>query len=186
MDKQLFHKTYFRFTLLCLVFMVFMGKTAMTNPLQAQSLDVVKSAFLFNFAKYTEWPESSFSNSQNHLRVGFIGATKLSLVFSKLVKGKNIKGHPLQIEQVKELEDITHFHLIFLGDKRKIEQAINLTKGKPILLISDVKEFINSGGIIEIRKKGRKVVFYLNLSQAKKANLAIHKKLEKLAIHTTD
>ena len=43
----------------------------------AESEDAVKAALLFNFAKFTVWPDSAFSGDK--LVVGFVGSNSLGL-----------------------------------------------------------------------------------------------------------
>jgi hypothetical protein len=138
----------------------------------AQSEDAVKSAFLFNFAKFVEWPADAPAGK---LVVGFVAADGLADTFQKNVVGKNANGREFEIKKVAS-GDAPGCHIIYVADAGQVGAAVSAAKGKPVLVVGE-----GEGGAIVFLKDGPKVGFNLDLDAAKAANLKVDPKLQKVA-----
>ena len=59
-------------------------------PASAQSEDQIKAAFLYNFARYVEWPASAFASGNDAVRICMVGSGDFASVVSKTVSGKTL------------------------------------------------------------------------------------------------
>ena len=70
-----------------LVALVLLGRAPIVG---AQSVEQIKAAFLFNFARYVEWPDAAFGASGAAVRICMVGSPDFARVVSKTVSGKSV------------------------------------------------------------------------------------------------
>jgi hypothetical protein len=154
---------------------------AADRPACAQSEDGVKAAFLYNFAKFTEWPGAAFADASAKITVGFVGGTALADTFSQAITGKNANGREFDVKKLGGAADATGCHIVFVGDAGQAGAVVVATKGKPVLTVGEGDSFTGAGGMIGFIKDGAKVVFELNLEPAGAAGLKVDAKLKGVA-----
>jgi hypothetical protein len=57
----------------------------------------LKAVFLYNFAQFTDWPESAFADEKAPIIIGILGADPFVRALEDTVKGETVRGHPLVI-----------------------------------------------------------------------------------------
>lgn len=134
----------------------------------------VKAAYLYNFAKYVEWPAAAFPRENSPLIICTVGKSPLNDVIESLA-GKTIKNRRLVIRQFSRIEDLSECHILFInaGVKTPLSQIITATSFRPILTVSDSKGFAAAGGIIEFLHVGDKIRFEINNRVAQRGGLHI-------------
>src|ERR1700744_2569340 len=85
---------------LSLIAVALSGRDGRAQPAQPTEYQL-KAAFLFNFAKFVEWPQQSFTNKTSPLVIGVLGENPFPDLPSML-KGKFIDDHPLKVVEIKE------------------------------------------------------------------------------------
>ena len=130
----------------------------------AQTTDQVKAAFLFNFTQFVEWPVNAFPETKAPLVIGIMGENPFSTYLEKIISGEQANGHPLVVQQYKNVEDIKTCHILFinLADTNELEQAIISLKTRSILTVSDRDDFIRQGGMIRFVTKDNKIQIQIN------------------------
>lgn len=151
------------------------------RPADAQSPEVMKAAFIFNFAKLTEWPASAFADDKARIVVGFVGASAMADTFEKAITGKNANGREFEVKRLDSPAGAEACHIVFVGDAAKSAAVIGQVKGKPVLTVSDADAFAGAGGMIGFLADGGKIAFELNLASAGEVSLKLHDKLKQLA-----
>ena len=146
----------------------------------------VKAAYIFNFAKFVQWPKTTFSLSNPPFVVGIYGEDPFGLILVKFFEGRTIKGRKLAIEHYYKPEDINNCDVLFISKsvsgRIELTNVINVVQEKSILTIGDnIQEFCKSGGMINFTKQYAKHRFEINNNAAKKADLTIRSKLLSLA-----
>ena len=59
----------------------------------------MKAAFLFNFTKFVEWPESSFEDPQAPIVLGIIGDDPFGDDLERIIAGQKVQGRSLVIRR---------------------------------------------------------------------------------------
>jgi len=142
----------------------------------------VKAAFVMNFAKFTQWPEKTFTDDADEIRLCVMGDDSVYTAFSK-IEGNTINGLRLVVKKIKTTQEIENCHVLFVSrpnrdDLPKIFAGI---KKKPILTIGEITGFETSGGIINLEKEEDKIRFSINVTAAKQSGLEISSRLLRLA-----
>ncbi len=151
-------------------------------PAAAQSKESeLKAAFVYNFAKFTEWPD--FENNSANLNLCLVGNGTLGKVLSNL-KGRNVRGHELNVIKVDSTTQPGDCHILYVSrsEAGNADALMNSLAGKHGLLsVSDIDGFTKSGGIIELKVVNNKMRFSINLRAAREADLTLSSKLLRLA-----
>ena len=154
---------------------------AASCPAFAQSADGIKAAFVYNFAKFAEWPAGAFAGDSAPLTVGFIGADALADGFEKNVTGKNANGRDFAVKKLSGVAGVGSCQIVFVGDASQAAAVIAAAKGKPVLTVGDSDGFTTAGGMITFVDNGGKVGFDLDLNVVNAAGLKLDSKLQHIA-----
>ena len=142
----------------------------------------VKAAFIYNFAKFIEWPEASFATPTAPLTLCILGKDPFGSTI-ETIQGKNVRAHDLNIEYIDDLRSIKNCHILFIcsSEKGNLKEILSKIKGLPILSVSDMDGFSNQGGMIHFFRIGNSIRFKINADAAKRAHIKISSQLLKLA-----
>lgn len=149
--------------------------TAHSQSSQADSVDALHAAFLFNFAKFTTWP------AVNDLDTSIKFCVQADTIEQEAFAGwgkKRIQNRPVRVAFFQEFSaaELGNCAVMFLS---KVPQGTD-TKGlrefaasHNTLLVSDIEGFSADGGHIELYLLNRRLRFKVNLGELEKANLAL-------------
>lgn len=143
----------------------------------------VKAAFLYNFAKFIEWPSSSFSDASTPLRICVFGQDPFGQDLRDITNEKTVSGHKLQIMPVVDLQVARTCHILFIAssEKAQLKQTFESLWGADVLTVGDTKGFIEQGGMINFVLENDRVRFEVNHKAAERAGLKISSKLLNVA-----
>jgi hypothetical protein len=143
----------------------------------------VKAAFLYNFAKFVEWPEEAFSSPDAPLVIAVLGEDPFGTLLDETVRGEAVGGHKLEVRRIDRLEAAKGCHTLFISasEKSELPEILAAVKDSGALTVSDVEGFARRGGIISFRTVDGKVQFEINLETAKRERLKVSSRLLKLA-----
>ncbi len=139
----------------------------------------VKAAFLFNFTQFVEWPAGTFDGTGTSFVIGILGENPFGNYLREIVAGESVNGHPLIIQQYKNVDEIKSCHILFINpaEINHVSEVITSLKGRSILTVSDAPGFIQSGGMIRLVTSNNKIRIQANPVKAKEADLIISSKL---------
>jgi hypothetical protein len=146
----------------------------------------VKSAFLYNFAKFIQWPPRSFSSPTAPLVIGVIGRNPFGAYLNEL-EGKAVGGHKIEIETFNTAADALagHCHVLFIGDRKRAAKIVEDLHNTDVLTVTDEADtdsFQSVGAVINlITTANRTVHFEINVDAARRAELKINSSLLNLA-----
>lgn len=143
----------------------------------------VKAAFLYNFAKFVEWPPSSFSNASAPLRICVLGQDPFGQELRNITNEKIVNGHKLQVDQVVDVHTAKTCQILFVAssEKAQLNRILEGVRGSDVLTIGDTKGFVGLGGIINFVLENNRVQFEINHKAAEQAGLKISSKLLNVA-----
>lgn len=142
----------------------------------------VKAAFLYNFAKFTEWPRATAGKG---LRFCVLGRDPFGAALDALAD-KTVRDRPIEVAHGIDAGEAKSCDLLFMHepDGEPRDAALQLLAGAPILTIGDQPGFVRGGGMIEMVMVENRVQFEVNLDAVQSAKLKISAQLLKLARRT--
>lgn len=148
----------------------------------------VKAAFLYNFAKFVEWPPSGFSDASAPLRICVFGQDPFGQELRDITREKIVNGHKLQVDQVVDLKLARACHVLFISssEKAQLTSILESLRGTDALTVGDAKGFVQQGGMINFLLENNRVQFEVNQKAAEQAGLKISSKLLNVAKHVIE
>jgi hypothetical protein len=146
----------------------------------------VKAAFLFNFAKFVEWPPESFAGEASPLVIGILGDSPFGGDLERTIQNKTINNRSLVIKQLHLLAEATNCQILFISnsENKRLPEIIQSLRGTAVLTVGETDGFTQAGGIINFVPEASKIRFQINDDAAKAARLKISSKLLSLAVRS--
>lgn len=143
----------------------------------------LKAAFLYNFAKFVEWPAGTFAAADRPIVIGVFRANPFGDVLEKTVAGRKINGHPVVVEQVHTVAAARQMQILFVGvtQDAAVAALTESLKGSTVLTVGESAMFARRGGIITFWLQHDSLRFTINTGAAREAQLKISAQLQKLA-----
>jgi hypothetical protein len=142
----------------------------------------VKAAYLYNFAKFVEWPPSAALDS-NALLVCVVGDDAFAGVLDQTVQGKTANGRPVTVRRDPDSQRLKACHILFIGaaEQKRLSRLLEAVAGSGVLTVSEAERFAHLGGIINFIVEGNKVQFEVNVDAAARSRLRISSRLLQVA-----
>ena len=144
----------------------------------------VKAAFLFNFAKFTEWPDSAFADTHAPLLIGVVGSDPFGPILDRTVAGKTVGGRRFVVRRFAKPSDGLHdCHVLFIGSSaaESISSSLAALQEAPVLTVGESDRFCENGGIINLVLRQNRVRFQISPKAADRAGLGLSSRLLRLA-----
>ncbi len=143
----------------------------------------VKAAYLYNFAKFVEWPQSTFANSNDPIGICIVGQNPFGSTLEDMVKGKKIGDRAFAVWRLRDTQQVSKCQILFIGaaDQKRIRAWLEALKGADILTVGETEDFTAAGGIIGFRLDGTRVRMQVALETAEHTRLRISSMLLGLA-----
>jgi len=144
---------------------------------------VIKAGFLFNFAKYVDWPASAFPQADSPIQIGIVGKDPFGADLEKTLKNKTVKNRTFTVVHFAEPGDIRSCHMLFVSksEKGRLPEILEQAGRWPVLTVGEDPDFARSGGATTILIEQEKPRLEVNPEAAEKAGLTISAKLLKAA-----
>jgi uncharacterized protein DUF4154 len=160
------------------------ASTAQTQDVTELSL---KAAFVYNFAKFTEWPSDALPATASFTAC-VLGDGPISDALERTVKGRLLSGRSINVSRMTLDGPLRTCHLLYVSGvtAAQVSAIVTMVKGAPVLTISDLDDFAPLGGIAHVFVEDGRMRFDLNLDRARLSRLQLSSKLLTLASRVND
>ena len=143
----------------------------------------VKAAFLYNFAKFVEWPPQSFNRPDDPISICIVGQNPFGRMLEDTVNGKTLEGRGFTIRDISDLPQAGSCQILFVSssERKHVQAILDSIKTPGVLTVGEMEDFAVNGGVINFKLEGGKVRFEVNLAAAAKEGLQIRSNLLSLA-----
>jgi YfiR/HmsC-like len=143
----------------------------------------VKAAFIFNFAKFIEWPTRSFPKPGDPIVICILGQNPFDDHLTGAIQGKIWNGRGFAVLQIVDLPSKSRCQILFVtsSERQHFRSLAGSLKGSGILTVGETPGFIDDGGIINLKLEGGKIRFEINVDAAEQSQLIVSSKLLSLA-----
>ncbi|HYM10026.1 MAG TPA: YfiR family protein [Bryobacterales bacterium] len=141
----------------------------------------VKAAFLYNFAKFVEWPADKPGGGP--FVVGVLGKDPFGAALDQAFGGKTINGRAPQIWRITGVAEARQCQILFVSssEAKRLPEILGTLRSASVLTVSEIEDFAESGGMIRLRTEENKVRLEINVDAATQAGIRISSKLLALA-----
>jgi len=153
---------------------------AQSNPRGEYDL---KAAFLFNFAKFIEWPAGSFTSPQSVFTICVLGRDPFGHALDDNLQGKMIRNQHLAVRRLKDKTEARSCQMVFVSssESAQLAEILESVRGASVLLVGETNGFAAAGGTIELTLEGNRVRFTINTDAVGRTGLIFSSKLLVLA-----
>ncbi len=158
---------------------------------QAEKVETLKAAFVLNFLKFTEYPQTASAATPPPLVIAIIGNDPLAHSFKTILDGKTAQGRRVEVHLFQTGAAWLRFNqacdALYLCQSAQsawpdIRAALT---ARPLLTISEIPEFCAQGGMLNLLEQANRIRFEANPAAATKYGLKLRAELLKLATVVT-
>ena len=104
--------------------------------------NLIKAAYLYNFAMFVEWPRDAFSSPDAPLVIGILGRDPFGLAIDLAVENKRINKRRIVVERVQPQQDLRHCQILFIAasERARVGELSQRLQTQPILIVDDAPE----------------------------------------------
>lgn len=135
------------------LFALFMIWVILVSPAYSGESDdplvQLKVAFIYNFTRFVEWPESS---EDRPFVIGVIGDEQIASGLTALEsENKRVKGRLIDVRSYRDIDEIGSPEVLFVGrmPEKEFNEIVLRTAGTPVLLVGDVAGYAGRGVAVE-------------------------------------
>jgi hypothetical protein len=142
----------------------------------------VKAAYVFNLARFVNWPADAFEAPQSPFVFAVLGDDIMLEVLRDVVRGKTVRGRPVVVEECQRARDL-RAHVLFIGSRESfvLPRLLRELDDRPILTVADMEDFAERGGMVSFLLERQRVRFDVNNVQARHSGLEISSEVLKIA-----
>jgi hypothetical protein len=142
----------------------------------------LKGAFIFNFARFTEWPSESLPTTAA-VSACVVGDRGVGEALKRSVSGQKLNGRAIVVSIVEPDVPLPSCHFLYVSGvaRARMAEIVYGVHEAPVLTVSDDDTFIKAGGMIQVFIESGKMRFRINPKSAKRAKLQLSSRLLALA-----
>jgi YfiR/HmsC-like len=155
---------------------------ALAEESSRQGEYLLKTAFLYNFAKFVEWPDDSASGSDVPLTLCLMGDYPVEGTLDSIA-GKTVRGRKLSIMHVRSVVEAKKCHLLYLAPSEiaRLAEVVQGLQNDPVLTVCDVDGCAQAGVMIAMRMEQQRIHLDINLAAVQRTPLKMSAQLIKLS-----
>jgi hypothetical protein len=142
----------------------------------------VKAAFLYNFTKFVEWPDSAFAQPSAPFLVCAFADPAFRSELDGILRNEQVHGRPIAIAPAT-LEDARACHIAYFAQSEAERQVrmLDALKHAPVLTVGEGQRFLEQGGVVAFLLENNRVRFSVSKANADAAGLNISSRLLRVA-----
>jgi len=151
------------------------------RQVRAQSAEVnqVKAAYLYNFAKFVEWPPEAYRAADDPAIICAVGDDRTAEILQQSVSGKKANGRRVEARNPRTARDMRSCHILFIGfsEKNRIADLLRDLENSHVLTVGQTGQFIPLGGMINLAQNDGRIELEIDAETAEAAGLKISSRL---------
>jgi hypothetical protein len=149
---------------------------------QGATENEIEAAYLFNFARFVEWPEQAFGGPLDPFVIGVIGDAAMADALREIASGRRVRERPVVVEELRSVSR-ARVHILYVGSSETFAwpRMLRQLEDKPMLTVGDMENFASRGGMVGFVLEQQRVRFEVNLERVEAAELNVSSHVLRLA-----
>lgn len=141
----------------------------------------LKAAFIYNLAKFTEWPAET---AMKPFAMCVIGDGAVADALERAVKNRTLAGNSISVMRLPTAAPARACHLLYVSGVTTAQaaQVIAGLQNSAVLTMSDMEGFTESGGISQLFFENGQLRFSIRMESVKRSGLHISANVLTLAV----
>jgi hypothetical protein len=143
----------------------------------------VKAAYLYNFAKFVEWPAANFATPESPIQLCVLNDRLFEAELNRIVIDKSVAGRRVAVVAVQGAQESRGCQMLFINSAQgaQARRIIQLLQRTSVVTVGESTGFVEEGGIINFVLQDQHVQFEVNHKAANQAGLRISSRLLSVA-----
>ncbi len=144
----------------------------------------VKAAFIYNFAKFIEWPPDAVHGKERAFVITILGEDPFGGILDDTLRGRTINTQRITLRQAARADDVGDSRILFIraSETEHLPRILKQLAGASILTVGDMERFAERGGIGSFKRDDTdRIRLEINAAVAAQARLRISSELLNLA-----
>lgn len=143
----------------------------------------LKLVFLYNLAKFVEWPADAFPSPKSPLNLCVIGLNPFDRELEQQLAERSINGHPYLTRTAQASDDLSACHIIFLpaGSDHSLSAILKREGGSSTITVGESARFARRGGTVNFVLEGSRLRFEVNIDATQRTRSRISSRFLVLA-----
>lgn len=170
---------YYAFAFVFVLLSASLSLAQESRPTESQ----VEAAYLFNFGKFVTFPSNRGTNSDS-FSICIIGKDPFGESLDSTVSGESINGKKVRVQRLVNMQHAESCSILFISSSEEshLPAIVAPAKTLSLLTVSDMDEFAERGGIIQLVRQQDRIRFEVNLATAQESRLTLSSELLKVAV----
>ena len=145
----------------------------------------VKAAYLYNFGRFIEWPTSVTPAKGDPFTICVLGQDPFGPALNTALADEAINGQNVVARRIPSPQAAVNCRILFISASEgdQLKQILAILGDASVLTVSDLPQFTQHGGMVQLVLDGNKVRFEVNLTPVERAHLAMSSQLLKVAVN---
>jgi hypothetical protein len=173
---------FFHGALALLIAWMVVGVPLLHAQKSAPTENEVKSAYLYNFGKFVDWPDK-VKDAGEFFPICVLGDDTFGSTLETTIARESINGKQVLVKRVAKPQEAVYCRILFISSSQKsrLKEILTELDITSVLTVSDMPEFTSRGGMIQFVVEANKVRFEVNLTNAERTGLTLSSQLLKVA-----
>jgi hypothetical protein len=143
----------------------------------------VKIAYLYNFARYVQWPDSAFASNDAPIVICVLGDGSFVSEAKGIIGSRKVGAHGVQVVTRSAVEQTSNCHILYIPASASAQhsEVISSLGSRSVFTVSESAGFAKNGGVANFIREDRKIRFEINRKAANKAGLKVSARLLRVA-----
>jgi YfiR/HmsC-like len=141
----------------------------------------LKAAFLYNFAKFVEWPVDTFTDSTTPFTICALGNDPFGSSLDAIA-GKTVRDRALVIKRIRSGGAVTGCQILYVSPNElpQVTGLLRIVQKAPMLTVCDLDACAETGLMLNMRMADNRVQLDINLEAVQRTPLKVSSQLIKL------
>lgn len=139
----------------------------------------IKAAYLYDFAAYIEWPESSFDETGGPLMIGIFGDHRIAGGLESISAERQVGGRPVRVRRIRPGDPLAGLHMLFVADEQidALPTLIDEARAQSVVVVTESGGALRRGSVINFLIVDERVRFEISLEAADASGLTVSSRL---------
>ena len=143
----------------------------------------VKAAYLYNFGRFVEWPAKLTTANTGSFNICILGEDPFGPALDTTLAGEMIANQKVAARRISSLQESIDCQILFISasEAKRLNKIIESLGNSAVLTVSDIPQFSQRRGMIQLVMEGNRIRFEVNLAATQRAGLTLSSELLKVA-----
>jgi len=163
----------------CVAALLLVSAPALPAPTETQ----VKAVFLFNFARFVDWPALTYVSANAPFAVCVYGDDPFGADLDAVLRGETVNGRPMVARRLHELRELTQCQIVFIAGSAdgELESIVAALDRRATLTVSDLEGAARRGVMVRMQTENGKIRLRVNIDAVRAARITISSNLLRAA-----